>query len=153
MTGLEWKKVLCPIDFSDASRDALRVAVELARRFEGELTLFHAYPLPGYTLPEGTVLPSAEMLQALADETQAMLDRWKDEAVAMGATKVVTDKSVGEPASAILEMAEGGKFDVVIVATHGRTGLAHMLLGSVAERVVRRSHVPVLTVRPASTKK
>jgi nucleotide-binding universal stress UspA family protein len=152
MTGLEWKKILCPIDFSEASRDALRAAVEVTRRFGGELTLFHAYPLPGYTLPEGTVLPNAEMLQALADETQAMLDKWKAEAVAMGAAQVVTDKAVGEPAAAILDAAEAGKFDLVVVATHGRTGLAHMLLGSVAERVVRRCPTPVLTVRPRPRK-
>jgi nucleotide-binding universal stress UspA family protein len=152
MTGLEWKKILCPIDFSEASRSALRAAVEVARRFGGELTLFHAYPLPGYTLPEGTVLPNAEMLQALAGETQVMLDKWKAEAVAMGAAQVVTDKAVGEPASAILDAAEAGGFDLVVVATHGRTGLAHMLLGSVAERVVRRCPTPVLTVRPRPQK-
>jgi nucleotide-binding universal stress UspA family protein len=152
MTGLEWKKILCPIDFSDASREALRAAVEVARRFGGELTLFHAYPLPGYTLPEGTVLPNAEMLQALADETQGMLDKWKAEAVAMGAAQVVTDKAVGEPAAAILDAAEAGGFDLVVVATHGRTGIAHMLLGSVAERVVRRCPTPVLTVRPRPPK-
>ncbi len=152
MTGLEWKKILCPIDFSDASRDALRAAVEVARRFEGELTLFHAYPLPGYTLPEGTVLPNAEMLQALADETQSMLERWKAEAIAMGAPKVATDKAVGEPAAAILDAAGTGGFDLVVVATHGRTGLAHMLLGSVAERVIRRCPKPVLTVRPGTKK-
>ncbi len=152
MTGLEWKKILCPIDFSDASREALRAAVEVARRFEGELTLFHAYPLPGYTLPEGTVLPNAEMLQALADETQSMLERWKAEAIAMGAPKVATDKAVGEPAAAILDAAGTGGFDLVVVATHGRTGLAHMLLGSVAERVIRRCPKPVLTVRPGAKK-
>jgi nucleotide-binding universal stress UspA family protein len=152
MTGLEWKKILCPIDFSEASREALRAAVEVARRFGGELTLFHAYPLPGYTLPEGTVLPNAEMLQALADETQAMLEKWKAEAMAMGAAQVAIDKSVGEPATAILDAAEAGKFDLVVVATHGRTGFAHMILGSVAERVVRRCPAPVLTVRPRPKK-
>ena len=149
---LEWKKILCPVDFSDASRSALQVASELARRFGGEVTVFHAYPLPGYTLPEGTVLPNAEMLQALADETQSMLERWKAEAMAMGASKVVTDKAVGEPAAAILDATESGGFDLVVVATHGRTGLAHMLLGSVAERVIRRCPTPVLTVRPGAKK-
>jgi nucleotide-binding universal stress UspA family protein len=152
MTTLEWKNILCPIDFSDASRDALRAAVEVARRFGGELTLFHAYPLPGYTLPEGTVLPNAEMLQALADETQAMLERWKAEALAMGADRVTIEKSVGEPAAAILDAAGSGKYGLVVVATHGRTGFAHMLLGSVAERVIRRCPTPVLTVRPSVKK-
>ena len=147
--ALEWKKILCPVDFSDASRSALQVASELARRFGGEVTVFHAYPLPGYTLPEGTVLPATGMLQELAEQTDALLVRWKAEALADGAPQVSTAKSVGEPASEIVAAAEDGKYDAIVVGTHGRTGLAHVLLGSVAERVVRRAPMPVVTVRPA----
>jgi len=146
--ALEWKKILCPVDFSDASRSALQVASELARRFGGEVTVFHAYPLPGYTLPEGTVLPATGMLQELAEQTDALLVRWKAEAVADGAPKVSTAKAVGEPAAEIVAAAEDGKYDAIVVGTHGRSGLAHMLLGSVAERVVRRAPMPVITVRP-----
>ncbi len=145
---LEWKKILCPVDFSDASRSALQVASELARRFDGEVTVFHAYPLPGYTLPEGTVLPATGMLQELAEQTDALLARWKAEAVADGAPRVSTGKAVGEPASEIVAAAEDGSYDAIVVGTHGRTGLAHVLLGSVAERVVRRAPMPVVTVRP-----
>jgi nucleotide-binding universal stress UspA family protein len=147
--ALEWKKILCPVDFSDASRSALQVASELARRFGGEVTVFHAYPLPGYTLPEGTVLPATGMLQELAEQTDALLARWKAEAVADGAPSVATAKAVGEPAAEIVAAAEDGKFDAIVVGTHGRSGLAHVLLGSVAERVVRRAPMPVITVRPA----
>jgi len=146
--ALEWKRILCPVDFSDASRSALQVASELARRFDGELTVFHAYPLPGYTLPEGTVLPATGMLQELADQTDALLERWKADALKDGAPRVTTDKSVGEPAVEIVAAAEEGKYDAIVVGTHGRTGLAHVLLGSVAERVVRRAPMPVVTVRP-----
>jgi universal stress protein A len=145
---LEWKKILCPVDFSDASRSALQVASELARRFDGEVTVFHAYPLPGYTLPEGTVLPASGMLQELAEQTDALLERWKAEAIADGAPRVSSDKSVGEPAAEIVAAAEDGNYDAIVVGTHGRTGLAHVLLGSVAERVVRRAPMPVVTVRP-----
>src|SRR5512137_2562604 len=88
LMALEWKKILCPVDFSDASRSALQVASELARRFDGEVTVFHAYPLPGYTLPEGSVLPASGMLQELAEQTDALLARWKAEAIADGAPKV-----------------------------------------------------------------
>lgn len=146
--ALEWKKILCPVDFSDASRSALEVASELARRFDGEVTVFHAYPLPGYTLPEGTVLPATGMLQELAEQTEALLQRWKAEAIADGAPRVSSGKSVGEPAAEIVAAAEDGKYDAIVVGTHGRTGLAHVLLGSVAERVVRRAPMPVVTVRP-----
>jgi nucleotide-binding universal stress UspA family protein len=148
MSALEWKKILCPVDFSPASRDALQVAVEVARRFGSELTLFHAYPLPGYTLPEGTVLPSPDMLQVLAEQAERHLAEWRKIAAEMGATSVSTAKAVGEPAAEVLEFARQGGFDLLVVGTHGRTGLAHALLGSVAERVVRRCPVPVLTVRP-----
>jgi len=146
--ALEWKRILCPVDFSDASRSALQVASELARRFDGELTVFHAYPLPGYTLPEGTVLPATGMLQELAEQTDALLERWKADALKDGAPRVTTDKAVGEPAVEIVAAAEEGKYDAIVVGTHGRTGLAHVLLGSVAERVVRRAPMPVVTVRP-----
>jgi nucleotide-binding universal stress UspA family protein len=146
--ALEWKKILCPVDFSDASRSALQVASELARRFDGEVTVFHAYPLPGYTLPEGTVLPATGMLQELAEQTDALLERWKKEAIADGAPRVSANKAVGEPAAEIVAAAEDGKYDAIVVGTHGRTGLAHVLLGSVAERVVRRAPMPVVTVRP-----
>jgi len=146
--ALEWKKILCPVDFSDASRSALQVASELARRFDGEVTVFHAYPLPGYTLPEGTVLPATGMLQELAEQTDALLARWQSEGLADGAPRVSTGKAVGEPAAEIVAAAEDGKYDAIVVGTHGRTGLAHVLLGSVAERVVRRAPMPVITVRP-----
>ena len=146
--ALEWKRILCPVDFSDASKSALQVASELSRRFDGELTVFHAYPLPGYTLPEGTVLPATGMLQELAEQTDALLERWKADALKEGAPRVSTGKSVGEPAVEIVAAAEEGKYDAIVVGTHGRTGLAHVLLGSVAERVVRRAPMPVVTVRP-----
>jgi len=148
MSAIDWKRILCPVDFSPASRDALRAAAEIARRFEGEVTVFHAYPLPGYTLPEGTVLPSPRMLQDLSDETDRLLATWSKEAVEMGAPRVSTAKSIGDPAGEILELAAKGGFDLLVVGTHGRTGFAHALLGSVVERVVRRCPIPVLTVRP-----
>jgi len=150
MAELAWKKILCPVDFSPASRETLQVATDLARRFGGELTLFHAYPLPGYTLPEGTVLPRPQMLQELAEQTDRHLAEWKETAERGGSPAVCTAKSVGEPAAEILDFAKQGGFDLIVLSTHGRTGLAHALLGSVAERVVRRATIPVLTIRPGS---
>ena len=95
------------------------------------------------------MLPATGMLQELAEQTDALLVRWKAEALADGAPKVETAKAVGEPAAEIVAAAEDGKFDAIVVGTHGRSGLAHMLLGSVAERVVRRAPMPVVTVRPS----
>jgi nucleotide-binding universal stress UspA family protein len=146
--AIGWKKICCPIDFSDPSRTALRTAVDLCNTFGAELTLFHAYQLPGYTLPEGSVVASPKMLQDLADQADAHLVEWKKLAEGIGAQGVRTAKSVGEPALEIVEFARQGGFDLLVLGTHGRTGIRHALLGSTAERVVRRAGCPVLTVHP-----
>ena len=146
--ALAWKKILCPIDFSDNARAAMRVAIDACRQFDGELVLFHSYELPGYTLPEGSVVSSPKMLQDLADRAESHLAEWKRMAVEMGAPRVSTVKGIGEPAAEIVELGREGGFDLIVVATHGRTGLRHALLGSIAERVVRRAGCPVLTVHP-----
>jgi nucleotide-binding universal stress UspA family protein len=143
-----WKKVLCPIDFSEPARAAMKAAVEVCRHMDAELTLFHSYELPGYTLPEGSIVTSPKMLQELADQAEAHLSEWGRAAEAMGGRRVATVKGIGEPAIEIVEMSREGGFDLIVVGTHGRTGLRHALLGSVAERVVRRAGCPVLTVHP-----
>lgn len=143
-----WKKVLCPIDFSEPARAAMKVAVEICRQFDSDLTLFHSYELPGYTLPEGSVVASPKMLQDLADQAEAFLVEWQRIAAGMGAARVTTAKGIGEPAAEIAELAREGQYDLIVVGTHGRTGIRHALLGSVAERIVRRSGSPVLTIHP-----
>ncbi|HZZ85134.1 MAG TPA: universal stress protein [Anaeromyxobacteraceae bacterium] len=147
-----WKKVLCPVDFSDPARGAMKAAAEIARQFDGELLLFHAYQLPGYTLPEGSVVASPRMLQDLADQAETHLEEWKRLAEGMGAPRVTIEKGIGEPAFEIVELARERGCDLVVVGTHGRTGFAHALLGSTAERVVRRAGCPVLTVRSSGAR-
>ena len=150
MPTAEWKRICCPIDFSDASRAAMEVAADLARRFGAELVLLHAYPIPGYTFPDGSVVASPRMMQDLADQAEKHVEEWRVEAERLvGAGKVTGEKAVGEPAAEILEVARARGADLIVMGTHGRTGLEHALMGSIAERVVRRAHCPVLTVRPA----
>ncbi len=149
MPKAEWKRICCPIDFSDASRAAMEVAADLARRFEADLMLLHAYPIPGYTFPDGSVVASPKMMQDLADQAQKHLEEWRLEAEKLvGAPRVTSEKAVGEPAAEILEAARDARADLIVMGTHGRTGLEHALMGSIAERVVRRALCPVLTVRP-----
>ncbi|WP_242346099.1 universal stress protein [Anaeromyxobacter terrae] len=148
MPTAEWKRICCPIDFSDASRAAMEVAADLARRMGAELWLLHAYPVPGYTFPDGSVVASPKMLQDLAEAAQRHLDEWRLSAEGLGATRVETAKEAGEPAAEIVAFARERGMDLLVLGTHGRTGLEHALLGSIAERVVRRAHCPVLTVRP-----
>ncbi len=149
MPDASWKRICCPIDFSDASHAAMEVAADLARRNEATLVLLHAYPIPGYTFPDGSVVASPRMMQELADQAQKHLDEWRAEAERLvGAPRVRAEKAIGEPASEILGYAKSTGQELLVLGTHGRTGLEHALMGSVAERVVRRAHCPVLTVRP-----
>lgn len=149
MARADWKRILCPIDFSDASRSALETAADLARRSGASLTLFHAYPVPGYTFPDGSFVASSKMLEELADQAKRHLDEWKGIATGLGVTAVDAATAVGEPAHEIVAFAKEKGSDLVVVGTHGRTGLQHALMGSVAERVVRKAPCPVLTVRPS----
>ncbi|HEX9049064.1 MAG TPA: universal stress protein [Anaeromyxobacter sp.] len=149
MANADWKRICCPIDFSDASRAAMEVAADLARRFGASLVLLHAYPIPGYTFPDGSVVASPKMMQDLADQAERHLEEWRAQAEKLvGAARVSAQKAIGEPAAEIVSFAKSSGIDLVVVGTHGRTGLEHALMGSVAERVVRRAHCPVLTVRP-----
>ncbi len=147
MAPAEWKRICCPIDFSDTARAAMEVSVDLATRFGAELTLLHAYPIPGYTFPDGSVVASPKMLEELAEQAERHLAEWKREAERLGAARVEIAKASGEPASEIVAFAKERGTDLLVMGTHGRTGLTHALLGSVAERVVRRAGCPVLTVR------
>ncbi|BDG10722.1 universal stress protein [Anaeromyxobacter paludicola] len=145
-----WKKVLCPVDFSEPARGAMASAVQIARHLDADLVLFHAYQLPGYTLPEGSVVASPRMLQELSDRAEAHLAEWKALAEAQGAPRVATEKGIGEPALQIVHAARELGCDAIVLGTHGRTGLAHAILGSTAEQVVRRAACPVVTVRSGS---
>lgn len=149
MPNADWKRICCPIDFSDASRAAMEVAADLARRCGADLVLLHAYPVPGYTFPDGSVVASPKMMQELAEQAERHLTAWRADAERLlGAPRVTIEKAVGEPAAEIVAFAKRAGIDLLVLGTHGRTGLEHALMGSVAERVVRKARSPVLTVRP-----
>jgi nucleotide-binding universal stress UspA family protein len=148
MPSADWKRILCPIDFSDASLAALETAAEVARRYGAKVALFHAYPVPGYTFPDGSFVASSKMLEELTSQANRHMAEWKVKAEAMGIGQVEVATAIGEPAHEILAFARAQSADLVVIGTHGRTGLQHALMGSVAERVVRRATCPVLTVRP-----
>ena len=137
-------KILCPIDFSEASRGAIRYAVDLAQKFGAGLTLLHVYHVPGYTFPEGMVVAGPATLTELASEIDAALGEWKREAESLGATEVTTATAMGTTPVEIVKAAAG--YDLIVMGTHGRKGIRHALLGSVAEKVVRTALCPVLTL-------
>lgn len=141
---LELKRILVPVDFSKCSQKALEYAVPLARQFGATLILLHVIE-PVVALPSTEFIPDTDDLtesttsarQSLA-QLQAMMS--KDVA-----TKLLV--RTGSPQVEIIDVAKELGVDLVVLSTHGRTGLNHVLLGSTAEKVVRRIACPILIVR------
>lgn len=142
------RKILCPTDFSDVAEHAVVYARDLAEKLDAKLVLLHVYELFRLALPvEGAVAAPPTWAGELSDRCQRMLEdtasRYRG-----GGVAVTTLLRVGRAADEIARVAESEGADLVVVGTHGRTGASRLLLGSVAERVVRTSTVPVLTVSP-----
>lgn len=142
-----FKQILVPVDFSPHSDEAIQMAAELSRRFDASVTLAHVYEVVAYALPEGYVIQTATQLADLLTEFSKLLASAKQKAEAAGALRVATTQLQGAAAWQIADFAKEKGFDLIVMGTHGRTGLKHALLGSVAERVLRMAHCPVLTVK------
>ena len=142
-----FKKILCPLDFSRHSSRALDIACELARDNQASLTLMHAYVIPSYPLPEGYVMASSETVAEILSKTQQAMNEARTRAIAQGVASVDIVMSEGAPFAEILRAAREHGSDLIVIATHGRTGIKHALLGSVTEKVVRKAPCAVLTVR------
>jgi universal stress protein A len=143
--------ILAPTDFSDFSRQAIQCGFELAQKFGAKLSLLHVVELPAYPI-EG-LAPSQMGATLFADlERQATLELGQvlpeAEGTAVEVNRLVV---IGTPYRKIVEVGEAEKADLIVMATHGRTGLSHLVMGSVAERVVRSASCPVLTIRPTVT--
>lgn len=146
-----FKKILVPVDFSPHSREAIRTAADLATKYGSSLTLVHVFQPVALTLPEGYVLFSAQQLVDINDRFEALLASGKKDAQSDGAQSVETALLQGSPAPQIVEFAQRGGSDLIVMGTHGRTGIRHALMGSVAEHVLRRAPCPVLTVKAPDT--
>lgn len=140
------KNILVPTDFSETSQLAAAYAVELATRFSAKLHLVHVVEEPIATIPllETYGAPSKEEFEAAA---RAMLDNWP---LPDGAENLEIDRRVhhGTPFVHILHEARDRDMDLIVMGSHGRGVIAHLLMGGVAEKVVRKASCPVLTVRP-----
>jgi len=134
------RTILHPTDFSDRSGYALHLASALARDYQARLVLLHVLARPVIGYGEGVVPPEPEVIR---EEAKEQLDR-----LAAPGAGVVTDRRLaeGEPAEVILHFARETPADLIVMGTHGRTGLGRLLMGSVAEHVVRKAPCPVLTV-------
>jgi len=149
-----WKTILVPHDFSSSANHAAAIARDEAKAHGAKLQMLHVIDLPVQFRPDTVILPEATGAPinvkdyAIAQAETHLKDLEarlaKDGVVATSAIRV------GNAVDEIIRYVEENAIDLIVMGTHGRSGLAHLLVGSVAERVVRSSKVPVLTIRHPS---
>ncbi len=142
-----FQHILVPVDFGDAMQPGIDLAVTLARKFEARITLVNAFDLTPFT----TMTPLAPMLDvepAIVASEAELEEAARDDLEPTGQRPTPIFRR-GTAYEAILAVAKDQGCDLIVLGTHGRRGVARLLLGSVAERIVRLSPIPVLTVHPA----
>ena len=151
---MNFKRILVPVDYSEHSKNSLEYAAGLAERFGAKLDVVHVWDRPTY-VPDTVVVMKEGESKSLADMIRDNAEKEMREFLA--SVKLPTGVSMterllsGEPASVLVEELNRGEHDLVVVGTHGRTGITHFILGSIAEKLVRTSPVPVLTVPKAKS--
>jgi universal stress protein A len=144
------RRILIPVDFSSTSLAALDYAAAFGKPFKAELVALHVvepiyYAAPDFTgsLPGATAELLDEQRRAARTQLLRLERRYAKRRIALRALL-----QTGAPHQAIADTAQQAKCDLIVMSTHGHSGLAHLLMGSVAERVVRAATCPVLTIRP-----
>ncbi|MEK6766758.1 MAG: universal stress protein [Planctomycetota bacterium] len=144
------KKILCPIDHSDCSKEALRYAVSFAMKDEAKLYLLHVIDIRSFDESIDAMskqIPDDETLNQLKTK---LLDCIPEEIRSgMDVEAIVVQ---GIPFAEIIHTARENNIDMIVIGSHGRTGIAHIMLGSVSEKVIRKAPCPVLTVRQSNHK-
>jgi nucleotide-binding universal stress UspA family protein len=120
------------------------MAAALAARFEARLSLIYVQMLPAMMFVGGP--PPQSVLDDMDAQARALLEEWRRDAVALGAAQTEATLAYGVAFDEIVRFADARRADVLVLGTHGRTSLKHVLLGSVAEKVVRYARCPVLTL-------
>ncbi len=138
------RRILHPTDFSDSSQTAFEVATALARDYDAELVACYVEPWPAATVIEGVAL---DLPEGSFDTEVARLDELRADDPAVRLTRRARR---GEAAAEILKLAAEYPADLIVMGTHGRSGLSRLVIGSVAETVLRQAPCPVLTVRAAA---
>jgi universal stress protein A len=142
-----FQRILVPTDFSETAQAATRIASDLSRRFEAPLTLVYVFERTVYPLPDEYILFTSKQLGYMFGEFNQRLAGAQRQALDAGAIGVTTRLLHGWAPDEITRFASEGGFDLIVMGTHGRRGIKHVVIGSVAERVVRMASCPVLTVR------
>jgi nucleotide-binding universal stress UspA family protein len=144
---IKMKRILFPTDFSDSSEHAFLYAVLLAEQFHTRLDILHVVEDVPFTQHlTVTVEHVEELLEQMAADDRERLKKLYGERIPPE-VEITMETVRGAPFAEILAASDRNHSDLVIMGTHGRTGLGHMLMGSTAEKVVRRAHCPVLTIR------
>lgn len=140
-------RIMCPVDFSEFSHSALTIAEDLARRFGASITLAHVVNIH-YDYPDWSAEAAVNASEQIAVSAKKGLDELASKMAGVETEVVV---STGIPHRTLVDEIAKREIDLVVMPTHGRRGLSHVLLGSVAERVTRRADCPVLTVPPRNS--
>jgi nucleotide-binding universal stress UspA family protein len=137
------KHILVPTDFSEPSERAMKLAIEIAQTFDARITLLHVWSIPNVGYAEALSWP----IDAMEREARKALENAR---VSVVKQHVATDALLreGKTFFLIIDAVKELDVDLIVIGTHGRRGLPRLVLGSVAEKVVRASPVPVLTVAP-----
>jgi nucleotide-binding universal stress UspA family protein len=143
---LRIKEILVPIDFSDCSRKALRYAIPLAKEHKAAITVAYVVPAISAAFGEYGAFDAAAITKEMRERAERDLATLVVDEV-RGVVAADTIVRTGSPAQEIIAIAKRLPADMIVLSTHGRTGLKHALLGSVTERVVRHAPCPVLVVR------
>jgi nucleotide-binding universal stress UspA family protein len=148
---MAWNTILVPHDFSTSANHALAIARDEAKHHGATIVLLHVVDLPYQLGPDAVIVPvetgapislKEYAMQSAERHLQEIIDR-----LAKAGVTATGDVVVGVPVDQINRAIDHHKADLVVMGTHGRTGLRQLMVGSVAERVVRSSKVPVLTIR------
>jgi nucleotide-binding universal stress UspA family protein len=146
------QRILVPVDFSQQSKQALDYAMFLAQRFDAKLDVLHVWKIAEYAGDAMVVLTRSEPELTLSTYLRGEADRLLTDFL-HGVPHSKRMLEEGDPAAVIARVATEGGYDMVVMGTHGRTGLSHLMVGSVAEKVVRLAPCPVLTYRVPEAKK
>ncbi|HEY1960530.1 MAG TPA: universal stress protein [Polyangiaceae bacterium] len=144
-------RILVATDFSEASKAAFDYAVDLAKALGAKVTALHVYELPVYGFPSGTFVAPPELAVEIMTAAE---DSMKRACAAYATSGVDVTKVVqqGTPWEEVHRVAEEVGAELIVIGTHGRRGLSHALLGSVAEKIIRTATRPVLTIHAAKAR-
>jgi universal stress protein A len=151
------KRILVPVDYSACSTGALKVAAELASKLDSTLDIVHVWDRPSYVsdvvMTTTEPVSSTSLIRMIQENAQKDLLHFLNNAQLPSSVSSTSRLISGDPASSLLQALKDDQYDLVVMGTHGRTGLSRLLLGSVAEKLVRMSAVPVLTVPDEAAQK